>query len=180
MHRFGHGSKSRTASEHPNLHLNRLKWVVHLPQLVTIGFDPHPFKKARLWSGNVYNMLQPKADEPRLVTSVGVNFARKWVPVSLQKGPPAQKANTPPPTTMYVYIYIHIFVYLFICIHQENHRGGKIGASPKKEKLCSPKFSSLRLWQSEHPTHPPTAASTISSLANCSLAKLCSMRSMVF
>ena len=29
---FGHGSKPRTPSEHPNPHSNRLKWVVHLPQ----------------------------------------------------------------------------------------------------------------------------------------------------
>ena len=32
----GHGSKSRTPSEHPNSHSNRLKWVVHLPQNGTI------------------------------------------------------------------------------------------------------------------------------------------------
>ena len=33
---FGHGSKSRTPSKHPNPHQNRLKWVVHLP------CDPQP------------------------------------------------------------------------------------------------------------------------------------------
>ena len=27
---------------HPNPHQNRLKWVVHLPQNGTIGFDPQP------------------------------------------------------------------------------------------------------------------------------------------
>ena len=31
-----------TPSEHPNPHENRLKWVVHLPQNGTIGFDPQP------------------------------------------------------------------------------------------------------------------------------------------
>ena len=44
----GHGSKSRTLSEDPNPHQNRLKWVVHLPQNGTIGFDPPPtFKKQK-------------------------------------------------------------------------------------------------------------------------------------
>ena len=38
---LGHGSKSRTPSEHFNPHQNRPKWVVHLPQNGTIGFDPH-------------------------------------------------------------------------------------------------------------------------------------------
>ena len=36
----GHGSKSRTPSEHPNPHENRLKWVVHLAQNGINGFDP--------------------------------------------------------------------------------------------------------------------------------------------
>ena len=39
----GFGSKSRTPSEHPNPHYNRLKWVVHLPRNGTSGFDPQPF-----------------------------------------------------------------------------------------------------------------------------------------
>ena len=33
---YGHGSKSSTPSEHPNPHKNRLKWVVHLPQIVPL------------------------------------------------------------------------------------------------------------------------------------------------
>ena len=37
---YGHGSKSRVPpSEHPDPHENRLKWVVHLPEIGTIGFD---------------------------------------------------------------------------------------------------------------------------------------------
>ena len=38
---FGHGSKVRTSSDHPNHHQKRLKWVV--PQNVTLGFDSQPF-----------------------------------------------------------------------------------------------------------------------------------------
>ena len=38
----GHGSKSRTPGEHPSHHSNRPKWVVHLLQNGTIGFDPQP------------------------------------------------------------------------------------------------------------------------------------------
>ena len=33
---------NRTPSEHPNPRKNRLKWMVHLPQNGTIGFDPQP------------------------------------------------------------------------------------------------------------------------------------------
>ena len=40
----GHGSKARTASEHPNPLYNRLKLVVHPPQYA-IGFDPQPMGK---------------------------------------------------------------------------------------------------------------------------------------
>ena len=42
---MGQNPKSRTASEHPNPLRNKigLKWVVHLPQNGTIGFDPQPF-----------------------------------------------------------------------------------------------------------------------------------------
>ena len=42
LEEYGYGSKSRTLSEHPNPHY-RLKWVVHLPQNGTIGFDPQPY-----------------------------------------------------------------------------------------------------------------------------------------
>ena len=42
----GHGSKPRIRSEHPNPQSSPLKkvlkWVVHLPQNVTIGVDPRP------------------------------------------------------------------------------------------------------------------------------------------
>ena len=39
----GCGSKPRLSpSEHPNPHSNRRKWVLHLPQNGTIGFDPWP------------------------------------------------------------------------------------------------------------------------------------------
>ena len=34
-------------SEHPNPHSKRLKWVVHLPQNGTIGFDPQPTHRVR-------------------------------------------------------------------------------------------------------------------------------------
>ena len=39
-----HGSKSRTSSEHPNPHQNRLTCVMHLPQNGTFGFDPQPLR----------------------------------------------------------------------------------------------------------------------------------------
>ena len=40
---FGHGSKPRTPSEHPNPHSNRLKWVVNspTPKWDPIGVDNH-------------------------------------------------------------------------------------------------------------------------------------------
>ena len=42
-HSNGHGSKSHTPSEHPNPHLNGLKWVVHLLQNgIPKRFDPRP------------------------------------------------------------------------------------------------------------------------------------------
>ena len=34
--RTGHGSKSRTPSEHANPHENRVKWVVHQPKMVPL------------------------------------------------------------------------------------------------------------------------------------------------
>ena len=37
---YGHRSKARIPRKHPNPDSNRLKWVVHLPQNGTIGFDP--------------------------------------------------------------------------------------------------------------------------------------------
>ena len=43
IHICGHGSKSRTPGKPPNSHIDRLNWVVHLPQNGTIGFDPQPY-----------------------------------------------------------------------------------------------------------------------------------------
>ena len=37
-------AKSRTPSEHLNPDKIGLKWVVHLPQNGTIGFDPQPYE----------------------------------------------------------------------------------------------------------------------------------------
>ena len=37
------GQNPVPSSEHPNPHENRLKWVVHLFQNGTIGFEPWPF-----------------------------------------------------------------------------------------------------------------------------------------
>ena len=42
MHMAMGQEPNRTPNEHPNPHSNRLKWVVHLPQNGTIGFDPQP------------------------------------------------------------------------------------------------------------------------------------------
>ena len=46
INQCGHGSKARTPSENPNPHKNRLKWVVHLPEKGSIGFDPQPCEES--------------------------------------------------------------------------------------------------------------------------------------